>query len=111
MKYDKDQRFIQDGNRTIPCDPANSEYQDILRRIRDEGLVIEPYIPPPEPTPEEALKRFAHSQLGEITVTWAALQAAYSELTPEEQAKAGPLRTKLRDLIVTGVKSKIGNLP
>lgn len=35
----------------IPCDPNNSDYKEILRRIAEEGLVIDPYVPPPDPLP------------------------------------------------------------
>lgn len=109
MRYTTPDNSMIDGR--IPCDPANSDYQDILRRIRDEGLVIEPYVPPPAPTPEEALRRFAHSKLGEMVLAWAAIQCSYSELSPALQAKAGPLRTRLRDLIVAGLTDKINDLP
>jgi len=49
MRYSKYGTTILDGNLSIACDPLNPDYQDILRRIRDEGLVIEPYVPPPPP--------------------------------------------------------------
>jgi hypothetical protein len=50
MKYLKNNAAIQTSTADVPCTIANADYRDILRRVRDEGLVIEPWVVPLPPS-------------------------------------------------------------
>ena len=52
MKYIKnpitgENETITDGNgKFIPIDEANTDYQELMRQVEEEGLVIQPYVDP-----------------------------------------------------------------
>ena len=94
MRYTAGNTHIEDGVRTIPCDPHNADYQDILRRIRDEGLAIDPYVPPPDPTPAERRAVKYAQRVDQWSLSIVRYQARLTDplLTAQQKAK---IQTKL----------------
>ena len=82
--------FIQDGARHIPCDPDNSDYQDILKRIKDEGLLIDPYVPPPPPLPRDVRAARYKNEADPLLLASLGYQAEAS-LEPDPAKKAAIL--------------------
>jgi hypothetical protein len=96
MRYTQNNECIIDNGRTVPCNPSSSDYQEILRRIAEEGLVIDPYIPPPEPTAKERRDARYHSEctpLAGKVILWT-IRLEDGTLSPAKRAK---LEAKLAD--------------
>lgn len=93
MKYTKDSKGIQTLTGDVPCDPWNSDYVELMRRVRDEGLVIDPWVPPAAPTPGEMRDRQYRLRLDADVVRVVLCQVLLTGIA--DTPGNGPLRARV----------------